>query len=71
MLGLSRLIVDLVDTGSTLKANGLKEVETIAQVTSRVIVNRTALKTRPEQIDRILSRFRTALAASSPVAENV
>lgn len=69
MLGLSRLIVDLVDTGSTLRANGLKEVETIAQVSSRLIINRTALKTRPDQIDGILSRFRTALAQSTPAAK--
>ena len=40
-LGLSRLIVDLVQTGSTLKANGLVETEVIAPVTSRLIVNRT------------------------------
>ena len=49
-LGLSRVIVDLVQTGSTLKANGLVETEVIAQVTSRLSVNRTALKTRPEAI---------------------
>ena len=65
ILGLSRLIVDLVDTGSTLRANGLKEVETIAYVTSRVIINRTALKTQPERIEAILSRFRQALTTFS------
>ena len=61
-LGLSRLIVDLVQTGSTLKANGLKETEVIAQVTSRLIVNRTALKTRPEAVGALIARFRQALA---------
>ncbi len=61
-LGLSRLIVDLVQTGSTLKANGLVETETIAEVTSRLIVNRTALKTRPEAIGAWIARFRAALA---------
>ncbi len=61
-LGLSRLIVDLVQTGSTLKANGLIEIETIAEVTSRLIVNRTALKTRPEEIGGWINRFRIALA---------
>ena len=60
-LGLSRLIVDLVQTGSTLKANGLVETETIAEVTSRLIVNRTALKTRPEAIGAWIARFRAAL----------
>ena len=62
-LGLSRLIVDLVQTGSTLKANGLVETEVIAQVTSRLIVNRTALKTRPEAIGAWIARFRAAVAA--------
>lgn len=60
-LGLSRVIVDLVQTGSTLKANGLVETEVIAHVTSRLIVNRTALKTRPEEIAGWIERFRAAL----------
>ena len=60
-LGLSRVIVDLVQTGSTLRANGLVETEVIAQVTSRLIVNRTALKTRPEAIGGFISRLRAAL----------
>jgi ATP phosphoribosyltransferase len=60
-LGLSRLIVDLVQTGSTLKANGLVETEVIAPVTCRLIVNRAALKTRPEVIGAWIARFRQAL----------
>ncbi len=63
-LGLCRLIVDLVQTGSTLRANGLVETEVIAQVTSRLIVNRTALKTRPEMIGGFIARLRAALAAA-------
>ena len=61
-LGLSRLIVDLVQTGSTLRANGLEETEVIAQITSRLIVNRSALKTRPEAVGALVARFRAALA---------
>jgi ATP phosphoribosyltransferase len=61
-LGLSRLIVDLVDTGSTLRANNLVETEVIAKVTSRLIVNRTALKTRPEAIGAWIARFREGRA---------
>jgi ATP phosphoribosyltransferase len=61
-LGLARVIVDLVQTGSTLKANGLVETDVIAHVTSRLIVNRTALKTRPEAIAGWIARFRAALA---------
>lgn len=61
-LGLSRLIVDLVQTGSTLAANGLLETEVIAYVTSRLIVNRTALKTRPDEVSAWIARFKQALA---------
>ncbi len=62
-LGLAPLIVDLVQTGSTLKANGLAEIAVIADVTSRLIVNRMALKTRPELIGAWIARFRAALHA--------
>ena len=61
-LGLCRLIVDLVQTGSTLRANGLAETEVIAHVTSRLIVNRTALKTRPQAVGAWSERFRAAVA---------
>ncbi|MBM3589201.1 MAG: ATP phosphoribosyltransferase [Alphaproteobacteria bacterium] len=64
-MGLARLIVDLVQTGSTLKANGLQETEVIAHVTSKLIVNRTALKTRPEAIGAWIARFRAALDATA------
>jgi len=67
-LGLSRLIVDLVQTGSTLRANGLRETEVIAHVTSRLIVNRAALKTRPEEIGAWIARFRQAVTAPSLAA---
>ena len=64
-MGLARLIVDLVQTGSTLKANGLQETEVIAHVTSKLIVNRTALKTRPEAIGAWIARVRAALEAAA------
>ncbi|MBW4021680.1 MAG: ATP phosphoribosyltransferase [Proteobacteria bacterium] len=64
-LGLARLIVDLVQTGSTLRANGLVETEVIAAVTSRLIVNRAALKTRPEVIGAWIARFRQALGEAN------
>jgi len=60
-LGLCRHIVDLVQTGETLKANGLVEIEPIAEVSSRLIVNRPALKTRPEEVGGWIDRFRTAV----------
>jgi ATP phosphoribosyltransferase len=58
LLGLCRHIVDLVQTGATLKANGLVEIEHIADISSRLIVNRPALKTRPEEIGRWIERLR-------------
>jgi len=61
VLGLAQRIVDLVSTGSTLKANGLVEIEHIADVSSRLIVNRTALKTRPE-VGGWIERFREAVS---------
>lgn len=61
-LGLCRRIVDLVSTGQTLEANGLIEVETIANVTSRLVVNRAAVKTRAMEINEWIGRFRQAVA---------
>lgn len=63
-LGLCRRIVDLVSTGNTLKANGLREIEHVADVTSRLIVNRAALKTRPTDIQPWIDRFSEVLNAA-------
>jgi len=54
LVGLSERIVDLVSTGGTLKANGMVEVETIAEVTTRLIVNRASLKTKHQRISKII-----------------
>lgn len=56
-LGLCERIVDLVSTGATLRANGLVEVARIADVSSRLIVNRTALKTRSDALTAWIDRF--------------
>ena len=61
-LGLCRRIVDLVSSGATLKANNLVEIERIAEVTSRLIVNRTAMKTYPREIGAWVERLRLAAA---------
>ncbi|MCD6074348.1 MAG: hisG [Rhodospirillales bacterium] len=63
MLGLCQRIVDLTSSGATLKANGLIEIEEIAKITSRLAVNRTALKTRPDEIGSWIERFREAVDA--------
>jgi ATP phosphoribosyltransferase len=54
LVGLSERIVDLVSTGATLRDNGLVEVETIAEVTSRLIVNRASLKTKHKRVIGII-----------------
>jgi len=63
-IGLCRRIVDLVETGSTLKANGLVEIEQIADISSRLVVNRTAFKQSPELIGGWVDKFRHALDIS-------
>ncbi|WNO53395.1 ATP phosphoribosyltransferase [Stakelama saccharophila] len=60
ILGLAPRIVDLVSSGRTLKENGLVEVEVIAEVTSRLIVNRAAFKTRTETVVPLVDAFRQA-----------
>lgn len=54
LVGLSERIVDLVSTGGTLRENGLVEVETIAEITSRLIVNRASLKTKHKRITALI-----------------
>lgn len=63
-LGLCQRIVDLVSSGATLKANGLVEVEHIADISSRLIVNRTALKTRAVEIKGWIDRFSQVVHAA-------
>ncbi|MBU6206831.1 MAG: ATP phosphoribosyltransferase, partial [Alphaproteobacteria bacterium] len=59
-LDLASRIVDLVSSGRTLQENGLVEVEVIAQVTSRLIVNRAAFKTRAD-VAALVEAFRGAV----------
>lgn len=59
-LGLAARIVDLVSSGNTLKANGLREVETLIEISSRLIVNRTAFKTRSAELKGWVEKFREA-----------
>lgn len=60
-LGLCSRIVDLVSTGATLTANDLVEVEVIAEITSRLIVNRTAFKTRSGLLKPWVQKFEEAV----------
>ncbi|MFT7653501.1 MAG: ATP phosphoribosyltransferase [Limisphaerales bacterium] len=53
LLGLADCIVDIVDTGNTLKANGLEANETISEISTRMIVNRASMKTKFDQVQKL------------------
>ena len=61
LTGLADAIVDLVSTGSTLRANHLQEVEKIMDISSRLIVNQAALKLKREPIRRLIEAFEAAI----------
>jgi ATP phosphoribosyltransferase len=63
LAGLADAIVDLVSSGGTLRANSLIEVEEIARISSRLIVNQAALKTRPEALVPLIERIEQAVVA--------
>lgn len=60
LVGLADAIVDLVSTGSTLKANGLVEVEQIMTISSRLVVNQASLKTHRAAMQPLVEAFATA-----------
>ena len=57
VLGLSDWIVDLVDTGNTLKANGLVALDHIADISSSLVVNKAAMKMKNELIKPIINQL--------------
>ena len=61
LVGLADAIVDLVSSGNTLKANNLKAVEEIRQISSRLIINQAALKLKRDTIQPILDAFAAAV----------
>ncbi len=65
LVGLSDLIVDLVDTGNTLRANGLESPEHIADISSRLIVNKAAMKMKHRAIRPLLGQLRDAVAGAA------
>ena len=65
VLGLSDWIVDLVDTGNTLKANGLVTLEHIADISSRLVVNKAAMKMKSTQIKPILENMSRVVGEQS------
>ena len=65
ILGLAHEIVDIVDTGNTLKANGMIPDQLIADISSRLVVSRSAMKQKLSTIQPIIDRFQAALSLSS------
>ena len=61
IVGLSDLIVDVVDTGNTLKANGLKPMDKIADISSRLIVNKASMKMKHDRLQEIIEQMRSAV----------
>ena len=60
LVGLADLIVDVVDTGNTLKANGLVPLEHIADISSRLVVNKASMKMKHDRISELITRMRSA-----------
>ena len=65
LVGLADRIVDLVDTGNTLRANGLVELEHVADVSSRLIVNKASMKMKSDRIKQLVRRLGEAVQAEA------
>ena len=63
LVGLSDLIVDLVETGSTLRENGLVEREVVSEISSVVVANRSLFKLRHTEVSEVLDRLRAAVGS--------
>ena len=65
ILGLSEVIVDIVETGSTLRENGLKVLEEICPLSARVIVNQVSMKMENQRISRLIRELKQVLQEES------
>jgi len=61
LVGLADRIVDVVDTGNTLRANGLVPMEHIAEISSRLVVNKASMKMKHTRIQQFISQIRAAV----------
>ena len=68
LMDLADEIVDIVDTGNTLRANGMVPLEPIADISSRLVVNKAAMRTRHREIDRLIQQLSAAVATEEGVA---
>ena len=69
LIGLADGIVDIVETGSTLKENGLEVVETISPISARLIVNVACMKLRKEEIESLIVRMESNLPETGQKGE--
>lgn len=68
IMNLADLIVDIVDTGNTLRANGMEPLEEIASISSRLVVNKAAMRSRCALIQGVISDLAAAVAQGAAVA---
>lgn len=61
IVGLSEVIVDIVETGSTLKENGLKVLEEVCPLSARMVVNQVSMKMENERIRKLIDELRRVL----------
>ena len=65
LMDLADLIIDIVDTGNTLEANGLEPLEHIASISSRLVVNKAALKRKHQRVQQLIDKLRVAVEAAA------
>ena len=68
MMNLADLIVDIVDTGNTLRANGMEPLEEIAAISSRLVVNKAAMRSRYRLIQPVIDELSEVLEAADAQA---
>lgn len=68
IIGLADLIVDLVQSGNTLRANGLTEIRTILESQAVLVANRAAYRLKAQSVDRVVRALRAAIAAETSPA---
>ena len=68
MMNLADLIVDIVDTGNTLRANGMQPLEEIAAISSRLVVNKAAMRSRYLAIGRLIEDLTSAVREADNAA---
>jgi len=67
LIGLSEVIVDIVESGKTLEENGLTVLETIADISARMVVNRVSMKMKSERIQELITAVRKQLDKTKTV----